>query len=44
LEDAELVAKSQDFRGERCTREKERAEQDDDNAHDAHHGPSVRGL
>jgi hypothetical protein len=41
LEDAELVAKSQDFRGEHRTPEKERAEQDDDNAHDAHGYASV---
>jgi hypothetical protein len=42
LEDAELVAKSQDLRGERCAREEKRAEQDDDNTHDAHGSTSVR--
>ena len=36
LEDAELVAKSQYIRGKRCTSEEERAEQNDDNTHDAH--------
>ena len=36
LKDAELVAKSQSLCGERCTREKKHAEQDDDKAHGAH--------
>ncbi len=44
LENAELVAKSQGFRDEHRTPEKERAEQDDDNAHDAHGYASVWDL
>lgn len=44
LQDAELLTQYQVLRSERCTREEDRAEQDDDNAHDAHHGPSVGGL
>jgi hypothetical protein len=42
LQDAELVAKSQVFRDERSTGKQERAEQDDDNAHNAHGCASVR--
>lgn len=43
-EDAELVAKSQDLRGELRMWEKARAEQSGDNAHDARVILSVRGL
>jgi len=42
MKDAEVGAKCQNFRSKRRTREQDRAEQDDDNAHGAHGYASVR--